>query len=147
MNYVALKSEVLTDPLVIGYAAYLPASPGYVVNLLNAQKYTMVKARLVSARTIFSECAGAQGIWDALNAASASNSAVKMAVTFLNQEGGIDVGNPATQAMIDQLVAATALTAAQGAALKNMALQSASRAEVLGFGRVSEADLHAAGVV
>ena len=90
--------------------------------------------RFVTARTIFGECAGGQGIYDALNAAATGNSAVKMAVNFLNQDSGLDIGNPATQGMIDQLMAGTApaLTAAQGASLKALANlpQTISRLDV-----------------
>lgn len=147
MNYAALKSEVQTDALAIGYSAYLPASPGYVADLLNAQKYSMVKSRFVTARTVLSEILGGAALLDKLQAISSSVSAVKYALTFLNQDSGIDIGNSATQGMVDQLVAGGALTAAEGTSLKNMAIQPASRAEVLGFGRVNESDLHKAGVI
>lgn len=92
----------------------------------------VTQSRFVTARTVLAECIGGQAILDALKAAAAGNSAVNWAMTFLGQEGGLDVGNAATQGMIDQLVAATALTAAQGAALKALAnlSQTVSRAEV-----------------
>ena len=90
------------------------------------------QSRFVTARTVLAECVGGQSILDALKAAAAGNSAVNWAMTFLGQEGGLDVGNPATHAMIDQLVAGTALTAAQGAALKALANlpQIVSRSDV-----------------
>ncbi|HEV2612534.1 MAG TPA: hypothetical protein VGU61_19890 [Noviherbaspirillum sp.] len=141
----ALKAEVQADPTGKGYAAYLPASPGRVVELLNADTESGVKSRMVTARAILAECGpGASVILDKLEAAAANLSAVKWAVRFLSQDAGIDVGNPATQAMINQLVAGNVLTAAEGKALKDMALQPASRAAVLGFGVVTEADLRTA---
>lgn len=145
MDYLALKAEVLTDPLGKGYSQHLPNSPGLVVDMLNAKTAEMVKSRMVTARAILAECGGfAASILDKLEAASASNSAVKWAVRFLQQDAGIDIGHPVTQAMIDQLITGTVLTAGEGAALKSMALQSASRADVIGVGRVTEADLRTA---
>lgn len=146
MDYVALASEVATDPKAKGYAGFLPASPGHVVRLLNEQTEMMTKPRMVTARAILAECAAGATILDKLEAASAGSSAVKWAVRFLGQEAGIDVGMPATQGMIAQLVAGGILTTAEGDQLKNMAKQKASRAEVLGFGSVSEHDLITAGV-
>jgi hypothetical protein len=66
-------------------------------------------------------------ILDKLEEAATVNSAVKWAVRFLGQDSGINVGDPATQYMIDQLAASNppALTAPQAAALKNLALQPA----------------------
>lgn len=146
MDYVALAAEVATDPKAKGYAGFLPDSPGHVVRLLNEQTETMTKSRMVTARAILAECAEGATILDKLEAASASSSAVKWAVKFLGQEAGIDVGMTATQGMISQLVAGAILTAAEGDQLKNMATQKASRAEVLGFGHVTEYDLITAGV-
>lgn len=137
MDYVALKSEIVTDPLVQGYAGKTPAQ---IVVLLNTPKFTMAKGRFVTARTVLSEVAGGAALLDKLQAIGATVSAVKYAMTFLNQDSGIDIGNFATQAMVDQLVTGAALTAAEGADLKGLATKPASRAEVLGFGTVADAD-------
>jgi hypothetical protein len=85
-----------------------------------------VQSRFVTARTILAECgADGAGILDALEAVATVNSAVKWAVRFLSQDSGLDVGNPVTQYMIDQLAGMGALTAGQAVALKNLALQPA----------------------
>lgn len=149
MDLTALKTEVTTDPAQIGYGQYLPAAPGMVCQLLNAQgTTTMVKSRLVSARTVLAECgSGAGALLDKLQALGSTSSSVKWAVIFLQQEGGLDVGHPVTQSMLDQLAAAGSLTTAEATQLKNMAVQPCSRAEKLGLGYVTEADLRAAGVV
>jgi hypothetical protein len=42
---------------------------------------------------------------------------------FLGQEAGLDIGDPYTQRMVDQLVAGEVLTEAQGQTLKALALQ------------------------
>lgn len=89
---------------------------------------TEARSRFVTARTILSEC-GALGpsILDALEAvaATAGGSAVKWALKFLSQDSGLDVGHPATQAMIGQLATAGALSAAQASALTALANQPA----------------------
>lgn len=149
MDLVALKAEVQTDPAGLGYAQYLPGAPGKVCELLNAVTTAMVKSRLVCARTVLAECgSGASAILDKLDAAAATVSTVKWAMKFLTQEGGLDVGNPVTQAQIQALVPSV-LAQADADALKNMAILPCSRAEKL-FGAgsfVAESDLRAAGVV
>ena len=144
----ALKSEIQTDPAALGYAAYLPDAPGRVCALLNAISTTMTRSRFITARTILAEC-GMDGpaILDTLDAVAANVSAVKWAMRFLQQDSGIDIGHPATQAMLNQLRAAGALQVSQVDALKALAVQAASRAQVLGFESVAETDLHAAGAV
>jgi hypothetical protein len=143
----ALKSEVQADPQGLGYAQHLPDAPGMVCELLNAVSTSMVKSRLVSARAVLAECgSGAAAILDKLDAASANISSVKWAMKFLQQEGGLDVGHPVTQAQLDALAAGGVLTQAEADALKNMAVQPASRAEKLALGTVTEADLRDAGV-
>jgi hypothetical protein len=56
---------------------------------------------------------------------------------------GIDVGHPTTISLLDALVG-TVLTQTECDLLKNMAVQPASRAEVLGLGYVQEHDVRAA---
>jgi hypothetical protein len=148
MNYAALAAEVANDPTAKGYAALLPNCPGRICELLNAYTEHAAKSRMVTARSILSDC-GTHGatILDKLEAVAAQNTSVKWALRFLQQEAGIDVGHLATQSMIDQLAAANVLTADEAAALKAMATQPASRAEVLGLGVVTEQDLRAAGVI
>ena len=141
MNLAALHTELTTDPLALGYAKFLPGDPVHAAALLNDPRFTKIKTRFVTARTVLAEVAGGAALLDKLQSIGATQSAVKYAMTFLNQEGGIDIGNAATQGMVDQLVAGAALTAAEGTALKNLALQPASRAEVLGLGTVTANDI------
>ena len=84
-----------------------------------------VQPRYVTARTVLAEISGGAALLDKMQSIGTTQAAVKYAMTFLNQEAGIDIGNYATQAMIDQLVAGAALTAAEGTSLKNMALLAA----------------------
>ena len=65
---------------------------------------------------------------------------------FLQAETGIDVGEAATQRMLTSLIGAGGITQGEVDGIKAMALQAASRAEVL-FGagvQISEADVRAA---
>jgi hypothetical protein len=144
----ALHAEVQSDSAGLGYAQHLPEAPGMVCELLNAQTLSMVKPRLVNARTVLAECgANAAATLDKLEAASAQVSTVKWAMKFLQQDGGLDVGHPVTQAQLSALAAGGVLTQAEADSLKNLALQPCSRAEQLGFAPVTESDLRAAGVI
>lgn len=130
---MSLADELKQDPLALGYAAHLPGDPQRVVDLLTAQNYTMVKSRFITARTVLAECDDGAAILDGLTTASASISAVKWALTFLSQDSGLDVGHPRTQTMIGELAQGGALTDAQAGQIKALAVQSASRADVLGI--------------
>ena len=153
MDLNALKAEIQNDPAGIGYAAHLPHSPGAVVDLLNARAQVKAKSRMVTARGIMASyglgpAAGAVFL-DKLDALAGSVPAVNWAMKFLQTEAGVDVGEPATQAMLTALIGQGGITADEVNGVKAMAIQPASRAEIL-FGdgvQVAEADLRAAGVV
>ena len=144
----ALKSEIQTDPLAIGYLPYRPNDPQHIADLMNAiGTAKCLKPRSITARTILSECSGGGTILDALDRASAGivtapmtlelQSSIKWALKFLGQDSGVDAGNPATQSLIDACVSVGTLTTVQGAALKNTAMVACSRAETLGLGSVT----------
>lgn len=141
---MSLQSELQNDPLSRGYAAFLPDAPGVLADMMNARVYTMVKERFVTARAVLAAhgTAGA-AILDKLEAASAGNSAVKWAMKFVSQDSGIDVGHSNTRTLLDAMVPAV-LTQAEADMLKDMAIQPASRAEVLGLGYVFQHDVQAA---
>lgn len=88
---------------------------------LNAEGLTAPQQRFITARGVMSGCADGVAILTALEAATANN-AVAWALKFLGQESGLDVGDPYTQGMIDQLVTGGVLTAAHGDQLKALAL-------------------------
>lgn len=133
-----LSDELRTDPKGLGYAPLMPSAPGMVVVLLNALTESMVKPRFITARTILAECDDGAGVLDALSAAASEISAVKWALTFLSTDSGIDVGHARTQGMIDNLVEVGAMRQTLAEQLKALAIQPASRAEVLGLGVVTE---------
>ena len=103
----------------------------------------MVKERFVTARAVLA-AHGAAGaaVLDKLEAASGGNAAVKWAMRFVTADG-IDVGHANTRGLLDAMVPAV-LTQAEADMLKDMAIQPASRAEVLGLGYVFQHDVQAA---
>ena len=137
-----LQTELTTDPLNRGYAQYIPDCPGILADMLNSAIYQKHKTRFVTARTVLAEVAGGAEILDKLELAAQTNSAVKWAMRFVTTDG-IDVGYPGTQQLLDSLVGTT-LTQAECDALKNLALQAASRAEVLGLDYVQEHNVRTA---
>lgn len=135
MNYTALKAELTNDPTSLGYAEFIPNSTGKLAEMLNEKKFTSVKSRMVTARGIMASygigpTAGAIFL-DKLEVLSANIPALKWAMNFLQQEAGIDVGEPATQAMLTSLVGVGGISQLEIDGVKAMALQSASRIEVL----------------
>lgn len=135
MNYQLLKQEIVDDPLSQGYSAFLPDSTGWVANMLNERKFQAAKTRMVTARGIMASygIGPTQGalFLDKLESLSANIPAVKWAMKFLQQETGIDVGESATQIMLTSLIGVGGITQAEVDGVKAMAIQPASRAEVL----------------
>ena len=120
---MGLRKEILARP---DCAAAVAARELDTIAALVSAGRLSVQSRFVTARTVLAECGmlGAS-ILDALEAAAAGNSAVKWAVRFLGQDSGINVGDPTTQYMIDQLAEGGVLTPDQASALKNLAVQPA----------------------
>ena len=153
MNYTLLQNEINNDPTGQGYSTYLPDSPGKVVELLNTQSHYMVKARMITARGVMSSygigpVAGAAFL-DKLENLTSSIPALRWAMKFLQQDTGIDIGDGATQQMLDSLIGVGGITSAEVNGVKNMANQPASRFEVL-YGAdktASEQDLRDSGVI
>ncbi len=139
----SIRDEVLNDPAERGYAQYWPDAPGMIVELMNDKAGgQMYRSRYVTAREVIKLANGVGiSVLGKFDAIEQSNIAVKWAVKFLDSEKGLDIGDPFTHAMIDQLISANTLTADEGAALKAMSMLPASRAEILGLGYLSEQDL------
>lgn len=148
MDLVALKSEIQTDPLTLGYAQFLPDAPGHVVDLLNGYTQSKIKAIAAAQALTWAASGPMSAIVDASN--NAAHPARASALAFLQAIGSamaIDMDHADIRAQFDGWQAANVITQAQHDALIAVATQPASRAEVLGFGSVAESDLHAAGVI
>ncbi len=149
---MSLKQELDTDPLGLGYSTFKPDSPGSVIALLSYINYSAVKPLLLSERGILEKYAdgpvAADAVLTKLEVFSASGhplaSVVKRALKFLAQAEGLDMGSAATQGMLSMLAAGGVITEDEATKLKNLALQPATRAQVLGLGIVTEADVIAA---
>lgn len=125
MDYAVLKNEITTDP------KYAGKSNDEIVELLNAKIAQVPTTRMVTARAIMAELGPTMGaaILEKLSALGATIPAVKWAMIFLQQDSGIDLGHPSTQAQLDALQAGGALTDAEVLGLKHMALRDISRCE------------------
>ena len=143
MNYNDLKTEINTGPLA---AECVVKTDNEIADLINYRRYTAVQSRFVTARTVLAELGAGPGsaILDKLEQAAAMSSPVKWMIKFLALEGGVDIGNTETQAAIDELILASVLTASEGQALKAMALQPVSRAEMLGWAPITYDDVNRA---
>lgn len=150
VNLTQLKAELQADPAGRGYMAHVPHAPGALADLLNAPTASMAKPRMITARGIMASyglgpSAGAAFL-DKMEALAANVPAIKWALKFLQTEAGIDIGEPATQLMLTSLIGVGGITADEVNGVKAMAMQPASRAEVLfGVGvQITEADVRAA---
>lgn len=144
-----LADELRDDPLGLGYAQYLPDAPGMVVQLINAPTFSLHKPLMLSERGLLAQYADGPVAADAViskleafaQTPHALASVVRRALKFLGTPEGIDLGSAATHAMLDALQADSVLTADEVAKIKALSLQPASRAEVLGLGVVTEAQV------
>lgn len=143
MDHLALKIEIETGPLA---AECLGKSDNDVAAIFNDLRFTTVKTFFINARYLMAALGPipATTILDKLEAVALQSPPVSWALKFLQQESGVDVGHESTRGQVDALVVAEVLTAEEGQAIKNLALQPISRAELLGFGTVSYNDVHAA---
>ena len=139
---MTLRDEIRSDPLQIGYMAMPPEA---VLASLTAPTRSRVVSRMVTARAILSDCNGVgvsgSAILDKLEAAGQSISAVKWAMKFLGQDGGLDAGSPATRTMIVQLQQGGVLTSAEAASLLALSVKPCSRLEELGLPTPIEAEI------
>lgn len=136
MDYVALKSEMDSGPLAQDIMPHLAANEHQVIaDLLNdpAKGAMMPVSTFINARSLMSKLGAAAGatVLETLSALVTTNPVIKWSMSFIQSEGGIDIGDAQAQGMVDQLVAGGALTQVQGNALKALGQRQASRAELL----------------
>lgn len=138
INLAQLKADILADAVLTPLAGaagvkgdYPDSKDGTISAALNIKNVQTNKSRLVTARTLLAELnpTTAAAILDKLEAASAGNAVIKWAMKFLTADPGLDIGHPNTLAMLDQLVAANVITAADAAALKGLSAVTISAAE------------------
>lgn len=141
-----LKDEIAADPAGLGYGTVVDSNDDErVAALINAKNFSGPVTRMITARGIIADLGTTVGVTvlEKLDAAKATNPAIKWVVKFLEQDAGIDIGHPTTQGAIDALQVGGLFTVEEAAALKGLAFKPLSRAEVLwGHGvSVSPADV------
>lgn len=135
MDYVALKSELENDPALLGYGPFIAAGNHTgLAALLNAPKVGVVVGRgVVPAHEVVD--AIVPGEYASLVAAERDYLLMVVA------GGTVNLGDGQTRAALKVLFGAGTVTRANLIALAD---RTGSRAEELGFGEVSEADVVAA---
>jgi hypothetical protein len=153
MNIAILQNELKTDPLGIGYAGMQPPA---IAASLNAPTRTRVISRFASLRTLAGILAADEyaAVKQALTAAAANSVVVADMQGVLalpgdeaGNGGGLDFGNTAVRAIVDQLCPANSsnpFLVSAGAKLKAIAQRPISRGVELGIGIVSPAAVTAA---
>jgi hypothetical protein len=140
-----LKTELTTDPFNLGYAAWLPDSPGTVADMINAKNFSMSKTLMVSEIDVIGlhpdGVVAGDEVLAKLETFSQANEplsrVVSRALKAIYQPSGLDVGSTSVQNMLTTLAAENVLTIDEAAKLKSIADQPASRGELLGIGPVS----------
>ena len=139
-----LHDEITTDPLGLGYAAWLPDSPGTVAELLNAKTFSLPQDQVLREIDVIGSHPDGPEAGDAVLAKLETFSVtdqplariVARALRALAAEG-LNVGSPSVRSMLTALGQAGALTVDEADKLISMADQPASRAQVLGLGAVT----------
>lgn len=140
-----LSTELTTDPMGLGYAAWLPDSPGTVVDLLTAKTFFMPRSTMVTEIEVIGlypdGVAAGDQVLAKLEAFAAAaqplSSVVSRALRAINQPQGLDFGTTGVQEMLTVLGDQGVLNVDEATKLKSIANQPASRAEVLGIESVS----------
>jgi hypothetical protein len=140
-QFNSLLNELRLDPEGLGYAQHLPDDPVRAVELITSKDFTMVKSRMINGRTILEHCSTGKSILRKIKAAADADAVMEVVWAFLKQESGLDIGSPATRTSIDELVTSGSWEQAEGDELKGLAIQPASRAEVLGIPAPSARDI------
>ena len=136
MDIAKLKTELVTDPESMGYAALSDADAAGAINLAN-RDYTVP----LNSRTSLSWAMRTGRLADIETATTAGTPAIQsiaLGVKHLlgRSDTEIDMSDSDHVAMIDGLVAGGVLDAANKAELVTMATSQRSRADELGLGQV-----------
>lgn len=140
-----LNTEITTDPMGLGYATWLPDSPGTVADLMNAKTFLLPKSIMVTEIEVIGLYPDGVTVGDQVLAklevyAAAGqilSSVVSRALRAIKQPQGLDFGTQGVQEMLTVLGDQGVLTVDEATKLKSIANQPASRAEVLGIESVS----------
>lgn len=132
MDYAALKTEIQTDPLGLGYAAYVASgNDSAIAEALNLVRGTIsIDRKIVDSHEVIDATAATE--WAALTAGE------KQRYQTIVGAGRVNLKNANVRAAFQAMFGAGTATRA---ALIAMLTQTGSRAEQLGFGTVNYLDV------
>jgi acetylglutamate synthase len=127
---MSLALELQNDPLARGYAAM---NTGQTLASLLATDRNVLVEHFITDRTLYSSLGPvmAESILSKMAAAAATDATINRALNWISQRDGLNIGDPVSQAMVDQLVGNSVFTAAEGSAIKGLGLALRSRADEL----------------
>lgn len=129
-----LKAEIENDPAGLGYAEFITEAPGRIADMMNEPRFTMHKSRMVSFKGLYTSYGVgpdmAPVILGKIRAGAEASQVLFDVKEMIYSPEGIDFGDAATLEFIDRLTPAV-FTTAEADALRAIALQPTSRAEVL----------------
>jgi len=138
MDYTSLKLAILANQDCQPYIVTndMPKDLDYfskdraISDIFNAPSGTRLVERFESAIGIMSALGAVTGatILEKLDQAKGSIPALKWAMLAMVDPQGINLGDPETQAMLDDLATANVITQAEADAVKALAIQSSSLA-------------------
>lgn len=138
MNYTALKAAILANADCTPYVVTndMPKDPDYfekdssIAAVFNASSGTRLVERYENAIGIMSALGAITGaaILEKLDQAKAGIPALKWAMLAMDDPQGINLGDPETQTMLDDLATGGVITQAEADAVKALAIQPSSLA-------------------
>lgn len=138
MDYLALKQAILANANCAQYVITndMPKDPDYyakdsaIADIFNISVGTRLVDRFENAIGLMSALGTSTGaaILEKLDQAKASIPTLKWAMYSVVSSEGINLGDPETQAMVDDLVAGNIITADEGNSIKELAAVSSSLA-------------------
>lgn len=136
-----LSDEIDNDPTGKGYAAMLPDRPGHVVDALNVKTESKIGLINRTDLTIWAAASGMRAVIEDVANDSQSplrSSALAILDVLRGSSSGIDLSKPENGGILIAWEAAEILSTADKDAMIALAMQPASRAEVLGLSRITE---------
>jgi hypothetical protein len=138
MNYTALKAAILANADCTPYVVTndMPKDPDYyakdsaIADIFNAPVGTRLIERFENAIGIMSALGAVTGaaILEKLDQAKAGIPALKWAMLAMDDPQGINLGDPETQTMLDDLATGGVITQAEADTVKALAIQPSSLA-------------------
>lgn len=138
MNYTALKAAILGNTDCTPYVVTndMPKDLNYyakdsaIAEIFNAPVATRLIERFENAIGIMSALGAVTGagILEKLDQAKAGIPALKWAMLAMDDPQGINLGDPETQTMLDDLATANVITQAEADSVKALAVQPSSLA-------------------